>query len=52
MSNDSSVQNLLRTLTELNGKSGSPEPDLRLLLTTVKEARVSNIPIFGFYNHC
>ena len=41
--NDAPKQNLLRTLTELNGKSGSPEPDLRLLLTTVKEARVSNI---------
>ncbi|KAK7691944.1 hypothetical protein QCA50_005349 [Cerrena zonata] len=33
------MNNLLRTLTDLNGKSGSPEPDLRLLLTTVKEAR-------------
>ena len=43
MLNNTFKQNLLKSLTELQGKSGSPEPDLRLLLSTVKEARVSNI---------
>ncbi|KAI0074871.1 hypothetical protein K474DRAFT_1499959 [Panus rudis PR-1116 ss-1] len=33
------MNNLLRTLTELQSKSDKPQPDLKLLLTTVKEAR-------------
>ncbi|PFH47106.1 hypothetical protein AMATHDRAFT_68424 [Amanita thiersii Skay4041] len=36
------MNNLLRTLTESQAKSAFPDTDLRLLLTTVKEARRQN----------
>jgi hypothetical protein len=40
-------QNLLRTLTESQVKSGFPDSDLKLLLTTVKEGRVSRTITFS-----
>lgn len=39
--NNIALQNLLRTITEFQAKSSERGPDLKLLLTTVKEARVS-----------
>jgi len=35
------LQNLLRVLTESQVQSAFPDPDLKLLLATVKEGRVS-----------
>jgi hypothetical protein len=45
------IQNLLRTLTDSKAKDGYPECDLKLLLTTVKDGRVSghgSTGIWGF----
>ena len=44
------MQNLLRTLTELQSKSPQ-QSDLKLLLTTVKEARVSRIWLNACFGH-